>query len=130
MNINQVTSNLFANISAPAANVDARPVTKAITTESSSTTVAISKPESDSALSNTNKELSEAEIKKTVEQLNQIMNANNDVNFKIDKGSGRMVIQVVDRETNTVIRQIPSKEIIEISKALEGKTGVFLKDQA
>lgn len=130
MNINQVTSNLFANISAPAANVDARPVTKAISTESSSTTVAISKPEAESASSNINKELSEAEIKKTVEQLNQIMNANNDVNFKIDKGSGRMVIQVVDRETNTVIRQIPSKEIIEISKALEGKTGVFLKDQA
>ena len=45
--------------------------------------------------------------------------------LKVDKGSGRMVIQVVDRETNTVIRQIPSKEIIEISKALEGKHWSF-----
>ena len=77
--------------------------------------MAISKPEADSALSNTNKEPSEAKSK-TVEQLNQIMNANNDVNFKIDKGSGRMVIQVVDRETNTVIRQIPSKRLLRFRK--------------
>ncbi|TXI96996.1 MAG: flagellar protein FlaG [Burkholderiaceae bacterium] len=133
MNINQVTGNLLPT-PAPAANVEARPVSQANPSSSSLASVNESKRSTENNSRISNKELSEAEVRKTVEQLNQqlsqVMNANNDVNFKVDKGSGRMVIQVVDRETNTVIRQIPSKEIIEISKALEGKTGVLLKDQA
>lgn len=133
MNINQVTGNLLPT-PAPAANVEPRPVSEANPSSSSLASVNESKRSTESNSRTSNRELSEAEVRKTVEQLNQqlsqVMNANNDVNFKVDKGSGRMVIQVVDRETNTVIRQIPSKEIIEISKALEGKTGVLLKDQA
>lgn len=75
-------------------------------------------------------EVSDADLKKSVEMINRMMNANNGVNFNIDQGSGRMVVQVVDRETNTVIRQIPSKEVIEISKDLESKAGLLLRDQA
>lgn len=125
MNINQVSG--VVGIPTSSGTVDLRPSTKPSTTPSLTNS---SPSTSRSVLSAPAKELSEAEVRKTVDQLNQILNANNGVNFKVDQGSGRMVIQVVDRETSTVLRQIPSKEIIEISKALEGKTGVLLRDKA
>ncbi|WMW80487.1 flagellar protein FlaG [Undibacterium cyanobacteriorum] len=126
MNINQVSGGVVG-IPASSGTLELRPSNKPSVAPSVSNPVT---PTSRSDLSAPVNELSEAEVRKTVEQLNQMMNANNGVNFKVDQGSGRMVIQVVDRETNTVVRQIPSKEIIEISKALEGKTGVLLKDKA
>lgn len=129
MNINQVTGN-SSNFPASAANDEARPAAKVNTQISSTTQSKVNQGAISTEEAPFRQELTEAEVNKTVEQLSQVMNANNDVNFKIDKESGRMVIQVIDRETNTLIRQIPSKEIIEISKALEGKTGVLLKDQA
>lgn len=45
------------------------------------------------------------------------------VTFEVDPQSGELFIQVVDRETGEVIRQIPSEEIREMAKALEAARG-------
>ncbi len=50
--------------------------------------------------------------------------------FSIDEDTGRTVVRVVDAETDEVIRQIPSEEILAISKALDKLQGVLLKQQA
>ena len=50
--------------------------------------------------------------------------------FSIDEDTGRTVVRVVDAETDEVIRQIPSEEILSISKALDKLQGVLLKQKA
>ncbi len=42
-----------------------------------------------------------------------------DLQFSIDEDSGETVVRVVDSDSGELIRQIPSAEILEISRALE-----------
>ncbi len=50
--------------------------------------------------------------------------------FSVDKDSGKPVVTVIDRNTNEVITQIPSEEMLEISKHLDQMTGLLLKTEA
>jgi len=50
--------------------------------------------------------------------------------FSIDEDTGHTVVRVVDAETDEVIRQIPSEEILAIAKALDKLQGVLLKQEA
>jgi flagellar protein FlaG len=74
--------------------------------------------------------ISDAELKKSVEVINQFLNANNSINLNLDQESGKVLVQIVDKETNTVIRQIPSKEVLEMAKDLDKKNGMLLREQA
>ena len=53
-----------------------------------------------------------------------------DLRFSIDDDTGRTVVKVVDSTTDEVIRQIPSKELLAISKALDKLQGVLIKQEA
>lgn len=55
---------------------------------------------------------------------------NSEINFTVDNASGVEVIKVIDRQTQEVIRQIPSKEAIQIAQALDKLQGLFVKDKA
>lgn len=43
-----------------------------------------------------------------------------DLQFSVDEDSGDVVVKVVDRGTGEVLRQIPSKELMELGRALSG----------
>ncbi len=51
--------------------------------------------------------------------------AQRNLSFRVDKGSGRTVITVVDSVTKEVIRQIPSEEVLAVSQALEATGGLI-----
>jgi len=53
-----------------------------------------------------------------------------DLLFSIDNDTGRTVVKVVDSSTDEVIRQIPSEEVLAISKALDKLQGVLIKQDA
>lgn len=53
-----------------------------------------------------------------------------ELNFSIDQESGKTVIRVVDTETQKLIRQIPSEEVMSISRALSRLTGFLLEEHA
>ena len=55
---------------------------------------------------------------------------NNRLEFSIDDDIGRVVVKVVDKETEDVILQIPSEEMLAIAKALDNIKGLFIKQQA
>ena len=61
------------------------------------------------------------------ELLNQIKTITEDglysVRFERDTGSDRLVVKITDRETDEVIRQIPSEELLELSRHLEELRG-------
>ena len=56
--------------------------------------------------------------------------SSSDVQFTVDDESGIRVIKVVDPETKEVIRQMPSKEAVEIAKALGKLQGMLIKQTA
>jgi flagellar protein FlaG len=53
-----------------------------------------------------------------------------DLLFSVDKDTGKTVVKIVDSATDKVIRQIPSEELIAISKALDKLQGLLVKQQA
>lgn len=50
--------------------------------------------------------------------------------FSLDKDSGKTVVKVMDTDTNEVIRQIPSEEVLAISKAVDKLKGLLIKQEA
>lgn len=75
-------------------------------------------------------EVSPAALKDSVDEINRFINASNGINLHIDHDSGKVVVQIVDKETNVVLRQIPSAEVLSMAKDLDGKKGLLVKDQA
>ena len=50
--------------------------------------------------------------------------------FSVNKDDGHTIVRVVDRETQKLIRQIPSEEAIAISRSLDRMQGFLLKMKA
>ncbi|MBA4743478.1 MAG: flagellar protein FlaG [Azoarcus sp.] len=53
-----------------------------------------------------------------------------ELNFSLEEDTGRMLVKIVDMETDEVIRQIPSEELLRISKALDKLQGLLLNSEA
>ncbi|MFZ5467783.1 MAG: flagellar protein FlaG [Pseudomonadota bacterium] len=75
------------------------------------------------------------ELKKAVDDANGIIQAvRRDLNLNIDEASGRLVIKVIDRDSEEVIRQIPSEEVLafiqNLTKMAETREGVLIQEKA
>jgi flagellar protein FlaG len=70
-------------------------------------------------------------LQTAVEKIQEfIRKAASDIEFSIDEDSGRTVVKVVDRETEEVIRQIPSQEMLDLAQALDKLQGLLIKQKA
>jgi flagellar protein FlaG len=47
----------------------------------------------------------------------------NSLEFQIDQSTGKTLVKILDTETNTVVRQIPSEELLIIARALDQMQG-------
>jgi flagellar protein FlaG len=71
------------------------------------------------------------EVSQRVDELNAAMKQHaSSILFSIDEDSGRTIVKVVDTDTDTVLRQYPSKELLAISKQIDKFQGMFIKTQA
>lgn len=87
-------------------------------------------PAADTPSDNANDNV-EQNLNDVVDRLNDfVQQTQRDLNFKVDKESGRTVVTVIDSVTDEVIRQIPSKEALERLQHLEDIQGLLLRDQA
>ncbi len=72
-----------------------------------------------------------AQVTQAVKNINQLMQSlSQNVEFSIDDESKDTIVKVVDQQTKEVIRQIPTKEVIEISKALNKVQGLLIRQTA
>ena len=63
---------------------------------------------------------SQAEIEKQVQNLQEFgLQQGWTVNFSMEQESGQMLIKVMDSDTRSVIRQIPTEELIAIHKRIQ-----------
>jgi flagellar protein FlaG len=74
-----------------------------------------------------------AQVKAAVEEANrQLDQSNRELTFVFDDKLGRMLVKIVDTRTNTVIRQVPSDEMLAAARALSGSStrGALLRGKA
>jgi flagellar protein FlaG len=50
---------------------------------------------------------------------------NHQLQFRVDQGSGKMVVTVTDGETGEVIRQVPGEEALKMAQRIEDMTGLL-----
>ncbi len=130
MSVSQITSGgNGATIIDSRQDVKATPVI-AKSASSSGVTAASDSATAINSNSEGQNDISAKELKSSVEQINRAIGLNNSVNLNLDHDSGKVVVQIVDNETKTVLRQIPSAEVLAIARDLEGKKGVLLNDHA
>jgi len=73
----------------------------------------------------------EADLQQSVDRINQSLSASNQgIEFAVDEDSERVVVKIVDRETREVLRQMPTKEALEIAKALDRTQGLLIRQEA
>lgn len=71
------------------------------------------------------------QLNQVVNQINQNIQAvNKNIQFSLDQQSGRVVVKVMDTQTNEVIRQIPSKEALALADALGKLQGIIIQQKA
>jgi len=69
-------------------------------------------------------------LRQATDQLNQAIKLmSNNLQFTIDEDTNIRVVKVVDTETEEVIRQFPSEDILAMAKALDQWQGL-LRDKA
>jgi flagellar protein FlaG len=70
-------------------------------------------------------------VTKAVEQVNAHLDAQNRaIEFSIDPDTRAVVVRLIDKQDNRVLRQVPSQEMLEIAKALDQLQGKLLRSQA
>jgi len=79
---------------------------------------------------------SEVLVEQSIESVANFVNSvNKNVDFLVDEDSGRTIIKVIDVESQELIKQFPSEEIISMAKRIKelqeqitSKTGLFLDE--
>ena len=70
-----------------------------------------------------------AEIAMDLQNKMQVLH-NVDLNFSVHEASGTIMITVVDETTGEVIREIPSKELLDLAVKLEEAIGLIFDKKA
>ncbi len=71
------------------------------------------------------------DLKHALDAINKFLKpVASNIEFSIDQDSGRTLVKIVDTETNTVIRQTPSKEVLAIAKELDKLQGLLIREKA
>ncbi len=80
----------------------------------------------------------ETESQDTKETLNEVVSDLNEfvqtlrreLQFSVDEDTGRSVVTVLNKETDEIVRQIPSEEVLAISSFLKSHAGMLIDTKA
>jgi flagellar protein FlaG len=73
------------------------------------------------------KEPSDKQLDEAIQTANKFLaTTTNSIEFSIDKDSGRTIVKLVDSQTQEVVRQFPSNEMLAIAKDMSRFQGLFI----
>ncbi len=73
----------------------------------------------------------QSQLGQALQSINKALQGqSSNLEFTVDSDSNRTIVKVVDQQTKEIIRQMPSLEAIEISKALDKLQGLLVKQKA
>ncbi len=72
------------------------------------------------------------EVRKAANQVNEALKgtASSDLQFSVEGENKDVVVRVVDSQTKELIRQIPSEQMVAISKAMDNLSGLLVQQKA
>ncbi len=72
------------------------------------------------------------DVRRAASQVNEALQrtASSDLQFSVEGENKQVVVRVVDSQTKEVIRQIPSEEMVAISKAMDNLSGLLIQQKA
>jgi flagellar protein FlaG len=71
------------------------------------------------------------EVKEAVEEVQTFIDKMaQGLQFSVDEDTGKTVVKLIDRNTDTVLRQIPTEEMLQIAKALDKISGLLIEQKA
>src|SRR5690625_5273931 len=72
-------------------------------------------------------DFSEDQLRNMVEEAKKMMNGvNRQITFKTHEGTGRQLIQLVDTETNEVVREIPPEKMLDVVAGIWQWAGLMI----
>lgn len=72
-----------------------------------------------------------AALQQSVATLNQFIQPHEgSIEFSIDEDSGKTLLKIIDKETDTVLMQFPSKDALALAKTLGKTAGMLIRDSA
>jgi flagellar protein FlaG len=72
-----------------------------------------------------------AALKNAARQINDFLKSSStSLEFSVDDSAHRVVVRIVDAQTDQVIRQIPSEEVLAIARSLDRMNGLLLRQTA
>lgn len=75
--------------------------------------------------------LSPKELSDIVQKANKALAVSqSSLKFQVDPDNGQTVVQVIDQDTQQVIKQIPSVEMLKLAKELEKMQGLLMSQKA
>jgi flagellar protein FlaG len=124
MNVNQISNNVSPPVTAPTSGRTAPPTGAnpaggaAAASAQSSATAPPAKGSDD--------------VRKAAQQVNAALKAtsSSDLQFSVEGDNKNVVVRVVDSQTKELIRQIPSEEMVAISKAMDNLSGLLIQQKA
>ena len=75
-------------------------------------------------------EITSQEVNDTVEDINHFLqDMKRNLSFSVDESSGNSIIMVKDSESDEVIRQIPSEELLVLRKKMDDVVGILFDEK-
>jgi len=79
--------------------------------------------------------INEQDIKEELNNITQALNSissslNKKIHFQVHKATNRTMVEVIDRNTNEVIREIPPKEFLDLVARMHQYMGAIFNKQA
>ncbi len=70
------------------------------------------------------------QVQRAVETINvQLQTVAPNLRFSVDEETGKTVVRVVDHDTGEVIRQVPSEEVLVISRSIDRLQGLLFQQE-
>ena len=74
---------------------------------------------------------SRATVQAAVDHVNAALVASNrSIEFTVDQDTRAVIVRVIDKQDGSVLRQVPSQEMVAIAKALDQLQGLLLRNRA
>ena len=75
-------------------------------------------------------QISRNDVDEMVEALKDLTaTLNTSMNFSVDEGTKDIVVKIIDKETDKVIRQIPPEELLKLQEKMQDLTGFLLNNE-
>src|SRR5688572_6638464 len=71
------------------------------------------------------------EVREAIKEIQRnVGNSSTSLQFSVDSATGRTIVSIIDAETNEIVRQIPTEEVMKLARALDGMQGLLVNKKA